>query len=716
MRFQSFASFALVGGLALAGHAAATGTVVKRIADISAAFANAGGGELPFDFIAKITMPGIPAERSFAAEDSSGASWFGTNASISHLCPTNAGDTVRIRGAVIPWKTRSGDFAIDARQIELIYRGPPPSPQRISVDEFYSGHLTNRLVAIEGVVYDVFRDEIDPPWLYIALNCNGIGVYLAIYTTKPVSDEYLNRIIGATVRASGIISVSGTSSRAMIGRMIYAHSILNVEIISPAENPFAVPDISRTSQSPRILHINSARCRATGHVVAVWDNASRILLKTDDGEFLCADLRSGVPPHYGQRIEVAGLPETDLYRINLSRTIWRETPGSLFQEQPVHDVTATALISHDRGVTVKNARLHGHAVRLKGIVRSLPAVGHERGKAYIECEQSIVPVDASACPGTFDGVSVGCRVEVTGTLVNETENWRPNRVLPQIREVLIAVRKPGDVRVLARPPWWTTGRLFALVGALVAVILGAFAWNVALRRRAELRGKELAAEQVSHVTAKLKVYERTRLAVELHDSLSQTLTGISMGLDSALDIAGSAMPDLKRQLMLTSKAVEACRKELRNCLWDLRSEALEASGMNDAIKIALSLIASRTTLNVRFEVPRLRLSDKTTHTILRIIRELTANAVRHGNATSIKIAGSIDGGKLRFSVTDNGNGFDPRQAPGVAEGHFGLEGIRERIDHVDGEVEISSSPGRGTKVTVAFDIPPAKMEEGQGNG
>jgi signal transduction histidine kinase len=52
----------------------------------------------------------------------------------------------------------------------------------------------------------------------------------------------------------------------------------------------------------------------------------------------------------------------------------------------------------------------------------------------------------------------------------------------------------------------------------------------------------------------------------------------------------------------------------------------------------------------------------------------------------------------------------------VAKGHFGLEGIQERVDRLDGEVDISSSPGRGTKVTVAFDIPPAKMEEGQGNG
>ena len=95
--------------------------------------------------------------------------------------------------------------------------------------------------------------------------------------------------------------------------------------------------------------------------------------------------------------------------------------------------------------------------------------------------------------------------------------------------------------------------------------------------RPERRGKELAAEQVAHVSSELKVYERTRLAVELHDSLSQTLTGVSMGIDSAIDLAQGLSDDLKRQLEYTSKTVEACRTELKNCLWDLRSEALEAT-------------------------------------------------------------------------------------------------------------------------------------------
>ena len=138
--------------------------------------------------------------------------------------------------------------------------------------------------------------------------------------------------------------------------------------------------------------------------------------------------------------------------------------------------------------------------------------------------------------------------------------------------------------------------------------------------------------------------------------------------------------------------------------------------MNDAIQLALGQIVSKKALSVRFNVPRTRLSDNTTHTILRIIRELAANAVRHGHATAIKIAGNIEGDKLRFSVRDNGCGFDPEHVPGIDDGHFGLQGIRERIDHLEGEMSIDSDPGHGTKVTVALNIPHEKLEGEDING
>jgi signal transduction histidine kinase len=63
---------------------------------------------------------------------------------------------------------------------------------------------------------------------------------------------------------------------------------------------------------------------------------------------------------------------------------------------------------------------------------------------------------------------------------------------------------------------------------------------------------------------------------------------------------------------------------------------------------------------------------------------------------------------IRFSVRDDGVGFDPESVQGPAHGHFGLQGIRERLDAISGNLEIESSTGTGTKVMVSF---PAEKEE-----
>jgi signal transduction histidine kinase len=374
---------------------------------------------------------------------------------------------------------------------------------------------------------------------------------------------------------------------------------------------------------------------------------------------------------------------------------------------------AKDIFTDTEGQPIKEAKLYGRAITLFGIVRGLSPVGTNSLRLYLECDSFMVTIDVSSCPEALKDISIGCTLSVSGTYIIKADNWRSNNVFPQIREILVAIRKSDDIKIIARPPWWTTGRLLAVIGGLIASLLAIFGWNIALRRRAERRGKELAAEQVAHVTSELKVYERTRLAVELHDSLSQTLTGVSMGIDTAIDLANNMPQNLKRQLEYTSKTVETCRTELRNCLWDLRSEALEATTMNDAIKRSLGQIVNHTSLAVRFNVPRARLSDKTTHMILRIIRELSSNAIRHGNASQLLIAGCIDGDSLHFSVKDNGTGFDPMNTPGVSDGHFGLQGIQERLDLIDGEMKIESAKDRNTKVTVTIKIPGKRKTSGE---
>jgi signal transduction histidine kinase len=91
--------------------------------------------------------------------------------------------------------------------------------------------------------------------------------------------------------------------------------------------------------------------------------------------------------------------------------------------------------------------------------------------------------------------------------------------------------------------------------------------------------------------------------------------------------------------------------------------------------------------------------------MLRIVRELVVNAIRHGHARHIRICGETQGGETRILIEDDGCGFDPATRPGFRDGHFGLHGIAERVDRIDGDIFIESAPGKGTKVSVSLPSP-----------
>jgi len=290
---------------------------------------------------------------------------------------------------------------------------------------------------------------------------------------------------------------------------------------------------------------------------------------------------------------------------------------------------------------------------------------------------------------------IGCKISIMG-LCNPNEGGARHHV----GRMLIAPNKDA-IQLLSRPCWWTTGKLLVIIGILSATLLIVLLWNATLRLVVERRSHELFREKIAHVTAELRTDERTRLAVELHDSLAQNLTGISFQINAAQRIADAERHSTAATLALASKTLQSCREELRNCLWDLRNQALDEPDVNTAIRKTLRPYLNGTALTVRFNVPRAKISDNTLHALLRIIRELVSNAIVHGQAKNVWIAGGLEKKTLMFSVRDDGCGFDPNNIPGPSQGHLGLQGIRERIRKLSGTLRIDSAPGEGSKITVS---------------
>ena len=683
---------------------AGTGDVIRIAAELQAATFDRAEVGRRFDVNVILATPCHKgSESSFAVEDASGAALirkdtvFSPDARIWQGETFPAGTCAHITG-VIGLGRRSRRAYPYCATVEKTGSVTAPKPTPVSPAEFLSGKYDCRLVVVNATVRDIVTDEINPDYKYVILDMKGEIVPMPVSAGNPLLEKLS---IGSEIEVTGVCAPTQLGIRRQLGRHIIHNRI---RIISNArDNPYDAPLLEDfTRLRPQDIAA-LGRHRATGRVIASWHGDSA-LIKSDNGKVLRIETDEGNAPKYGDIIEAVGFPESDLYRINLSRVIWRRLPGKAMSDETPRDVSADELQTDMEGRRCFDLYVHGHAIRLKGIVRSMPGEENGDGRFNIESGRFIVPVDASATPSALDGLSVGCEVSVAGTCVMEIDNWRPNLPFPAIRGFFVVVRRPSDVKILSRPSWWTPSRLAAVVGALVLVLLGSLVWNASLKRQSERRGRELAETAIAKAESDLKVEERTRLAVEIHDTISQNLTGISLALRAADQFEESVPAEMRENLKLATVSLDSCRQELKNCLWDLRNNTLDEADMSEAIRQTLAPHIGDAELSVRFNVPRERFSDKTAHAILHIIRELATNAVRHGHAAHIRVAGSIDGDELRFSVRDDGCGFDPNACPGMDEGHFGLQGVRERVNNLEGDVSIESVPGKGTKASVAVKV------------
>ena len=702
---KALLSASLIALLA-AGSASGETAVVRRAADLSAALRGNGADTTAFDLtatVAYVSTNRADEKTNVAVTDPSGATLFRAEDRAGMKALPRCGALARCRGHVVR-NVYGRRFAMltDYEEISL---GPAPQPVEFSRAKFLDPNHDFRLCRFAGTLRDVIVNETDPHWLHLSI-CDDGGM---VFATVPISEDgdlaQLRAAIGSRIAVTGICVPYDHSPRLQTGRIFKIPAMDRIEFLGTKENDGSpVPSVEdiRTAQPADVATLG--RHRATGRIVAVWHERNA-LLRTDNGD--CIHLQfaeRGNLPVYGDRIEATGLPESDLFRLNLFNATWHRIDAAPMPAETPTPISPRTMTEDEHGNRRVNCVHYGRAVSIRGIVRSLPEEFAGR-RMYVESGSRIVPVDASALPAAFASVSVGCEVSVAGTCVLEIASPQMTASIPRLLGFSIVLRSPDDVTVLSRPTKWTTGRLLTLIGALLAALIAILAWNTALRRLAEKRGKALADETLARATADLKVYERTRLAVELHDSLAQNLTGVSFEIDAAERLADTEPKRMHEHLGIASRALKSCRDDLRNCLWDLRHQTLESDDMESAILQTLAPHATGVSLAVRFRVPRERISDNTAHAILGIVRELTINAVRHGKATSVKVAGSIKGEKLLCSVRDNGCGFDPENRPGDEQGHYGLLGIRERVNAFEGAMTIESSPGAGTKVTIAINIP-----------
>jgi PAS domain S-box-containing protein len=195
--------------------------------------------------------------------------------------------------------------------------------------------------------------------------------------------------------------------------------------------------------------------------------------------------------------------------------------------------------------------------------------------------------------------------------------------------------------------------------------------------------------------------ERSRLARELHDSVTQSLYSITLYSEAVARMlsAGESAGAVEHLRELRATAQEALR-EMRLLIFQLSPPALEKGGLAGALQIRLDAVEARGGMKVDLQVQGAEsLAPRVRQELYQVAQEALNNALKHARAQSVRILLDFQGSETRLEVSDDGCGFEPEEAD--ESGGLGLRGMRERVQGIGGTLRVESAPGRGTTVHVA---------------
>jgi PAS domain S-box-containing protein len=217
----------------------------------------------------------------------------------------------------------------------------------------------------------------------------------------------------------------------------------------------------------------------------------------------------------------------------------------------------------------------------------------------------------------------------------------------------------------------------------------------------EIESRKQEEERVRRENVRLE--ERTRIAQELHDTLLQTFISASMHLGVALDgsaVPGPLKPRLDRVLEIMNQGIE----EGRHAIQDLRSMDSRPLDLVLALSRIQEELSVQTGVDFRVIVAGRQqpLRAPVRQEIYRIGREALVNAFRHSRAQRVEFELEYADTDLHMRVRDNGCGIDPEVLRMGREGHWGIEGMRERANKIGGQLRISSNAESGTNVQLSI--------------
>jgi signal transduction histidine kinase/ligand-binding sensor domain-containing protein len=272
----------------------------------------------------------------------------------------------------------------------------------------------------------------------------------------------------------------------------------------------------------------------------------------------------------------------------------------------------------------------------------------------------------------------------------------------------------SSVKITVVPPFWGT---WLFRGLIIAAVIGASYGGYKLRvRNLEKRSRDLEIQVKDRTDELMKTHaalretdleravleERNRLARELHDSVTQSLYSLTLFTEAARHLS-EAIGDEKLEGYLgqIGNLGLGALKEMRLLVFELGLHALEEDDLVEALEKRLKAVEGRTGVDAKVINEGYQKQPSYIETqLFKIAQEALNNALKHANASSVEVHFLQDGPTLEMEIVDDGVGFEPdslNDGPGM-----GLKNIKDRVDRMDGKLEIDSGSGKGTRLKVSI--------------
>jgi ligand-binding sensor domain-containing protein/signal transduction histidine kinase len=251
----------------------------------------------------------------------------------------------------------------------------------------------------------------------------------------------------------------------------------------------------------------------------------------------------------------------------------------------------------------------------------------------------------------------------------------------------------ASLEIVQRPHFYRTSWFLALVVALLATCV----WGIYQFRLGQMRARFRAV-----------LSERNRLAREMHDTLIQGCASVSALLEAHTSMTQTESESSNELLDCARTQLRSTLEEARQAVWGLRSISESASEVGSMLTKVAQQFSREFAIPVHCSTAGrpFPLNQFAAHELVMIAREALYNAIRHAHPKEVRLVVEFEEEKCCLRISDDGCGFDVKNFPQMPEGHYGLLGIRERVERVGGKLTLHSIVGTGTEVTIEV---PRKM-------